>query len=67
VDSFSDKVPDQYHYYNMRLQDAGQGRDESSEEFGDWCRKLCQRAIRRVQDEEGQGILMRRQTFKADF
>ena len=37
MDSFSDKLPDQYYY--TRLQDAGQGRDESGEEFGDWCRK----------------------------
>ena len=63
VDSFSDKQPDQYHSYNRRLQDAGQGRDESAEEFGYWCRKFCQRTIRKVQDEEVQGILMRRQSI----
>ena len=51
VDSFGDKLLDHYHY-NTRLQDAGQGRDENAEEFGDWCRKLCQRTIRKVQDEE---------------
>jgi ferritin-like protein len=63
VDIFSDKLPDQYHYYNTRLQVAGQGRDESAEEFGDRCRKLCQRTIRKVQDAEVRGILMRRQSI----
>jgi hypothetical protein len=58
VDSFSDELSDQYHYYNKRLQ----GRDESAEEFGDWCRKLCQHTIRKVQDEVW-GILMRRQSI----
>jgi hypothetical protein len=41
VDRFSDKLPDQYCCTG--LQDAAQGRDESTEEFGDRCRKLCQR------------------------
>ena len=54
VSSFSDKLPDQN--YCTRLQDAAQGRDESAE-FGDWCRKLCQRTIRKVQDEEVQRII----------
>jgi len=49
VDRFSDKLPDQYYY--TTLQEAAQGRDESAEEFGDRCRKLCQRTIRKVQDE----------------
>lgn len=48
MDSFIDKLLDHYHYYNTRLQDAGQGRDENAEEFGDWCRKLCQHTIRKV-------------------
>jgi hypothetical protein len=55
VDRFSDKLPDQYYY--TRLQDAAQDRDESAEEFGDRCRKLCQRTIRKVQDEEVQRIV----------
>jgi len=55
VDRFSDKLPDQYYY--TRLQEAAQGRDESAEEFGDRCRKLCQRTIRKVQDEEVQKII----------
>ena len=55
VDKFSDKLPDQYYY--RRLQDAAQGRDESAEEFGDQCRKLCQCTIRKVQDEEVQRII----------
>ena len=55
VDRFSDKLPDQYYY--TRLQDAAQGRDESAEEFGDRCRKLCQRTIRKVRDEEVQRII----------
>jgi hypothetical protein len=55
VDRFSDKLPDQY-YYN-KLQEAAQGREESAEEFGDRCRKLCQRTVRRVQDKEVQKIV----------
>ena len=55
VDRFSDKLPDQYYY--TRLQEAAQGKDESAEEFGDRCRKLCQRTIRKVQDEEVQKII----------
>ena len=55
MDRFSDKLPDQYYY--TRLQDAAQGRDESAEEFGDRCRKLCQRTIRKVQDEGVQRII----------
>jgi len=55
VDRFSDKLPDQYYY--TKLQDATQGREESAEEFGDRCRKLCQRTIRKVQDEEVQRII----------
>jgi len=55
VDRFSDKLPDQYYY--TRLQDAAQGREERAEEFGNRCRKLCQRTIRKVQDEEVQRII----------
>ena len=55
VDRFSDKLPDQYYY--TRLEDAAQGRDESAEEFGDRCRKLCQRTVRKVQDEGIQRII----------
>ena len=55
VERFSDKLPDQYYY--TRLQEAAQGRDESAEEFGDRCRKLCQRTIRKVQDDEVQKII----------
>jgi hypothetical protein len=55
VDRFSDKLPDQY--YCMRLQDADHARDESAEEFGDRCRKLCQRTIRKVQDEKVRTII----------
>ena len=55
VDRFSDKLPDQYYY--TRLQEAARGRDESAEEFGDRCRKLCQRTIRKVQNEVVQRII----------
>ena len=55
VDRFSDKLPDQYYY--TRLQDAAQGIDESAEEFGGRCRKLCQPTFRKVQDEELQRII----------
>ena len=55
VDRFSDKLPDQYYYTS--LQDAAQGRDESAEEFGDRCRKLCKRTFRKVQDEGVQRII----------
>jgi hypothetical protein len=39
VDRFSDKLPDKY--YCTRLQDVARERDDSAEEFGDRCRKLC--------------------------
>jgi hypothetical protein len=55
VDRFSDKLPDQYYY--TRLQDAAQERDESAEEIGDRCRKIYQRTILKVQDEEVQRIV----------
>jgi hypothetical protein len=55
LERFSDKLPDQYYY--TRLQDAAQGREESAVEFSDRCRKLCQRTIRKVQDEEAQKII----------
>jgi len=56
VDRFSDKLPDQCYY--MRLQDAAQGRDESAEEIADWCWKLCQLTVRKVQDQEAQRIII---------
>ena len=55
VDRLSDKLPDQYYY--TRLHDAAQDRDESAEEFGVRCRKLCHRTIRKVQDEGVQRII----------
>jgi hypothetical protein len=55
VERFSDKLPDQYYY--TRLQEAVQGKEEGAEEFSDRCRKMCQKTIRRVQDEETQRII----------
>jgi hypothetical protein len=55
IERFSDKLPDQYYY--ARLQEAVQGRDEGAEEFGDRCRKMCQRTIRKVQDENTQRVI----------
>jgi hypothetical protein len=55
IERFSDKLPDQCYY--TRLQDAVQGKDESAEEFGGRCRKLCLRTIRKVNDEETQHII----------
>jgi hypothetical protein len=55
VDRFTDKLPDQYHY--TQLQDAVQGKNESAEVFGDRCRKLCQKTIRKVDNEASQIIL----------
>jgi hypothetical protein len=55
IERFSDKLPDQYYY--TRLQEAVQERDEGAEEFGDRCRKMCQRTIRKVQDEETQRVI----------
>ena len=55
IERFSDKLPDQYYY--TRLQDAVQGKNESAEEFSDRCRKMCQRTIRKVNDEETQRII----------
>jgi hypothetical protein len=52
---FSDKLPDQFYY--TKLQEATQGKEEGAEEFSDRCRKLCQRTIRKVQDEETQRII----------
>jgi hypothetical protein len=54
IDRFTDKLPDQYH---TQLQDAIQGKNESAEVFGDRCRKLCQKTIRKVGDEATQVIL----------
>jgi hypothetical protein len=50
VERSSDKLLDQYHC--TILQEAVQGREEGAEEFSDRCRKMCQRTVRRVQDEE---------------
>jgi hypothetical protein len=55
VDRFTDKLPDQYHY--TQLQDAVQGKNESAEVFGDRCRKLCQKTVRKVDNEVTQIIL----------
>lgn len=55
IERFSDKLPDQYYY--TRLQEASQGREEGAEEFSDRCRKLCQKTIRRVPDEETQRVI----------
>jgi ferritin-like protein len=55
VKRFSDNIHDQYYY--TRLQEAVQGREEGAEEFSDHCRKMCQRSIRRVQDEEVQRVI----------
>jgi hypothetical protein len=33
------------------------GCEEGAEEFGDRCRKMCQRTIRKVQDHEVQRII----------
>ena len=54
-DLFSEKMPAQYHY--TRLQDAVQEKGESVEEFADRCRRLCQRTIRIVEDEDTQRII----------
>jgi hypothetical protein len=55
IERFSEKLPDQFYY--TRLQEASQGRDESAEEFSDRCRKMCQKTIRRVPDEETQRVI----------
>jgi hypothetical protein len=55
VERFMDKLPDHYHY--TQLQDAIQGKGESAEVFGDRCRKLCQKTIRKVDNEATQLIL----------
>lgn len=62
MDSFSDKLLDHYHYYNTRLQDAGQGRDEMQKNLVIGVGN-CQRTIRKVQDDEVWGMLMRRQSI----
>jgi DNA-binding MurR/RpiR family transcriptional regulator len=55
VARFTEKMPAQYHY--TRLQDATQDKGESVEEFADRCRRLCQRTVRRVDDEAMQRII----------
>jgi hypothetical protein len=55
VERFSDKLP--YQYYYARLEEAVQDKDESAEEFSDRCRKMWQRTIRKVHDEETQRII----------
>jgi hypothetical protein len=52
VEIFSYKLPDRYYY--TRLQKAVQ---EGAEEFSDRCRKMCQRTIRKVQDENVQRVI----------
>ena len=49
TERFSEKLAAQYHC--TRLQDATQEKGESVEEFADRCKKLCQKTIRRVNDE----------------
>jgi hypothetical protein len=55
VERFCDILSDQYHY--TRLQEAVKGKDEGAEEFGDRCRKICQRTIRRVNDKGTQSMI----------
>jgi hypothetical protein len=55
IERFSDKLPDQYYY--TRLQEESQGREEGAEEFSDRCRRMCQKTIRRVPDEETQRVI----------
>jgi hypothetical protein len=55
VERFSDKLPDQYYY--TRFQEAVQGKDEKAEEFSDRCRKMCQRTIRKIHNEETQRVI----------
>jgi hypothetical protein len=55
VERFSDKLPDQYYY--TKFQEAVQGKEEGAEDFSDRCRKMCQKTIRRVQDEETQRVI----------
>ncbi|PNF33548.1 hypothetical protein B7P43_G17358 [Cryptotermes secundus] len=55
LERFSDKLPDQYYYTS--LQEAIQGKEEGAEEIGDRCRKMCQKTIRRVNDEETQRVI----------
>ena len=55
TERFSEKLPAQYHY--TRLQDAKQEKGESVEEFADRCRKLCQKTIRRLNDETTQRVI----------
>jgi hypothetical protein len=54
-EQFRVKLPDQYHH--TQLQDAIQGKSESAEVFGDRCKKLCQKTIRKVDDEATQLVL----------
>jgi hypothetical protein len=55
TERFSEKLPAQYHY--TRLQDATQEKGESVEKFADRCRKLCQKTLRRVNDEATQRVI----------
>jgi hypothetical protein len=55
IERFADKLPDQHH--NTQLQDAVRGKNESAEVFGDRCRKLCQKTVRKVDNEAIQIIL----------
>ena len=55
VARFTEKLPAQHHY--TKLQDDTQEKGESVEEFADRCRRLCQKTIRRVEDEAIQRII----------
>jgi hypothetical protein len=55
VARFTEKLPAQYHF--TKLQDATQEKGESVEEFADRCRRLCQKTVRRVEDETMQRII----------
>jgi len=55
VARFTEKMPAQYHY--TKLQDATQEKGESVEEFADRCRRLCQKTVRRVEDEAMQRVI----------
>jgi hypothetical protein len=55
VERFTEKMPDQYHY--SKLQFAMQDRSETADVFADRCRKLCQKTIRRVDNEAAQAAL----------
>lgn len=55
VERFRVKHLDQFHY--SALQNAVQHRNETPEQFGDWCRRLCARTVRQVADPSQQKII----------